>query len=149
MKRKLSIVSNKLLAESIDDEDYIEIKKDLKERIEKLEVQLSKDDSESKTVNINVLEKGFESITNLSKLHKEGGVKTKRYIIGSIFPEKLEFDGKKYRIARMSVIAYRILQIDKELCLKKDRRRDCFNPFSCQVTTVGFVFVFKYILIYV
>jgi site-specific DNA recombinase len=139
LNAKLSTARNKLLAEIIDDEDYIEIKKDLKERIEKLEEQLSKDDSEGKTVNINVLiEKGLESITNLGKLYKEGGIKTKRDIIGSIFPEKLEFDGKEYRTARMNVIAGRILQIDSELCLKKNRKSDCFNPFSCQVTMEGF-----------
>ncbi len=70
-----------MLAEIIDDEDYIEIKKDLKERIEKREEQLSKDNSEAKTVNINVLiEKGLESITNLGKLYKEGGIKKQKGI---------------------------------------------------------------------
>jgi site-specific DNA recombinase len=31
-------------------------------------------------------------------------------IIGSIFPEKLEFDGKTYRTARMNIIAGHIFR---------------------------------------
>lgn len=99
---------------------------------------LSKDNSDAKTVNINVLiEKGLQSITNLGKLYKEGGIKTKRDIIGSIFPEKLEFDGKTYRTARMNVIAHRIFQIDNELCGNKKRRNDYVNHFSCLVAGTG------------
>ncbi|MEN9907993.1 MAG: hypothetical protein RLZZ540_1142 [Bacteroidota bacterium] len=138
LNSKLSIARNKLLLGTLDDEDYIEIKKDLKERIEKMEEQLSKDDSETKTLNINVLiEKGLESITNLGRLYEEGGIKTKRDIIGSIFPEKLEFDGKTYRTARMNVIVHRIFQIDNELCGNKKRRNDCDNHFSCLVAGTG------------
>ena len=139
LNSKLSIARNKLLAGIIDDEDYIEIKKELKEKIEKLEEQLGKDDSETNAVNIDVLvEKGLESITNIGKLYKEGGINTKRDIIGSIFPEKLEFDGKIYRTVRMNMIVYRIFQINSELFENKNRGKDCFNPFSCQVTMEGF-----------
>lgn len=99
---------------------------------------LSKDNSDAKTVNINVLiEKGLQSITNLGKLYKEGGIKTKRDIIGSIFPEKLEFDGNEYRTARMNVIAYRIFQINNELAENKNRKNDCKNHFSCLVAKTG------------
>ena len=138
LNSKLSIARNKLLAETIDDEDYIQIKKELKEKIEKLEEQLSKDDSHTRTIDINVLiEKGLQSITNIGKLYKEGGIKTKREIIGSIFPEKLEFDGKIYRTARMNVIVHRIFQVDNELCGDKKRRNDYFNHFSCLVAKTG------------
>src|SRR5690606_15414076 len=41
---KLSVARNKLLSEIIDDEDYIQIKKECKEQIEILEEQLNKDD---------------------------------------------------------------------------------------------------------
>ena len=38
--------------ETIDDEDYLDIKKECKEQIESLEEQLSRDGSDAKKVNI-------------------------------------------------------------------------------------------------
>ncbi|WP_268225799.1 recombinase family protein [Sinomicrobium oceani] len=42
LNTKLSVARNKLLAETLDDEDYLKIKKECKAQIEKLEEQLSK-----------------------------------------------------------------------------------------------------------
>ncbi|QGA24892.1 hypothetical protein [Sphingobacterium zhuxiongii] len=97
------------MSETIDDEDYLEIKKECKERIESLEEQLSKDGSDSKKINIDKsLDRALQNIANIPKLYREGEINTKRAIIGSIFPEKLEFDGKTYRTARINVIASHI-----------------------------------------
>lgn len=52
LNAKLSVARNKLLLETIDDEDYLDIKKECKEQIESLEEQLSKDGSDAKKVNI-------------------------------------------------------------------------------------------------
>src|SRR5690554_7427190 len=52
LNAKLSVARNKLLSETIDDEEYIDIKKECRERIESLEEQLSKDGSDTKKVNI-------------------------------------------------------------------------------------------------
>jgi len=40
-----------------------------------------------------------ETLQNIGKHYQEGEIEIKRAIIGSIFPEKLEFDGKHYRTA--------------------------------------------------
>ena len=74
--------------ETIDDEDYLDIKKECKEQIESLEEQLSKDGSDAKKVNIEKpLDRALQSIINIPKLYREGEINTKRVIIGSIFPE--------------------------------------------------------------
>ena len=39
----------------------------------------------------------------------------KNRLISSIFPEKIEFDGKKFRTTRINDVLRYILQIDKEL----------------------------------
>lgn len=138
LNAKLSIARNKLLSEIIDDDDYIEIKKTTKEQIEKLEEQLNKDHSPDKIVDINKLvEKALQSITNLGRLYQEGGIQTKRSIIGSIFPEKLEFDGKSYRTTRMNSIARYIFQINNDLHQNKNRKSNHFNHFSCLVLKAG------------
>jgi protein-tyrosine phosphatase len=54
-------------------------------------------------------------------------------IIGSIFPEKLEFDGTQYRTARINAVVATIFQINNELCNKKNRKSDKNNHFSCVV----------------
>ncbi|GAB3015797.1 hypothetical protein GCM10027051_19770 [Niabella terrae] len=94
-----------------DDEEYLEIKKDCKEKIEQLEEQISKDSLNIKKVNIEKsLDRALQSIVNIPKLYMEGGITTNRALIGSIFPKKLDFDGKMYRTARMNVITNRIFQ---------------------------------------
>ncbi|KGO78826.1 hypothetical protein Q763_16715, partial [Flavobacterium beibuense F44-8] len=138
LNAKLSVARNKLLSETIDDEDYILIKKECREQIENLEEQLNKEETLTKQVNINKLvDKALESLTNIGKLYVEGGIETKRSIIGSIFPEKMEFDGQSYRTARMNSIAHRIFQINNELQRNKKRRNDQFNHFSCLVAGTG------------
>ena len=88
LNAKLSVARNKLLLETIDDEDYLDIKKECKEQIESLEEQLSRDGSDAKKVNIEKpLDRALQSIINIPKLYREGEINTKRVIIGSIFPE--------------------------------------------------------------
>jgi site-specific DNA recombinase len=60
----------------------------------------------------------MQKLENIGSLYSEGHIETKRAIIGSIFPEKLEFDGSNYRTTRMNSIAGHILLINKGLCKK-------------------------------
>src|SRR5690606_15380228 len=91
LNAKLSVARNKLLSETIDDEEYLEIKKECRERIESLEEQLSKDGSDTKKINIEKsLDRALKYIENIPKMYSEGEINTRRDIIGSIFPEKLE-----------------------------------------------------------
>lgn len=106
LNARLSVARNKLLSETIDDEEYLEIKKECKQQIESFEEQLSKDGLNAKKVNIDkTLDKALQGIVNIPRLYKEGEINTRRAIIGSIFPEKLEFDGRTYRTSPMNVIA--------------------------------------------
>src|SRR5690606_24499785 len=104
---------------------YLEIKDECKKRIESLEEQLSKDGSDAKKINIDKsLDKALKYIENIPKMYSEGEINTRRSIIGSIFPEKLEFDGKTYRTTRMNVIANYIFQINNVLSQNKNRKND-------------------------
>src|SRR5690606_35937290 len=106
LNARLSVARNKLLSEIIDDDEYLEIKDECKKRIERLEEQLSKDGSDAKKINVEKsLDRALKYIGSIPKLYSDGEINTKRAIIGSIFPEKLEFDGKTYRTSRMNVIA--------------------------------------------
>src|SRR5690606_31232870 len=114
--------------------EYLEIKKECRERIESLEAQLSKDGSDTKSINIDkALDRALHSIVNIPKLYREGEIHTRRAVIGSIFPEKLEFDGKTYRTARMNVIANHIFQANNGLLQKKNRTNENKFQLSCLV----------------
>ncbi|NGM89945.1 recombinase family protein, partial [Parapusillimonas sp. SGNA-6] len=52
LNARLSVARNKLLSETIDDEEYLDIKRECKEKIERLEEQLSKDGLNTKKTNI-------------------------------------------------------------------------------------------------
>lgn len=138
LKARLSVARNKLLSEIIDDEEYLEIKDECRKRIEGLEEQLSKDGSDAKKINIDKsLNRALKYIENIPKMYSEGEINTRRGIIGSIFPEKLEFDGKTYRTTRMNVIANYIFQINNGLLQNENRKNDNFNHFSCLVAETG------------
>ncbi len=138
LNARLSVARNKLLSETIDDEEYLDIKKECKGQIEKLEEQLSKDGSDTKNFNVDkTLDKALQHIQNIPKLYREGEIQTKRAIIGSIFPEKLEFDGKTYRTARMNVIANHIFQLNNGLALKRNRTNENIFHLSCLVARRG------------
>lgn len=138
LNSRLSVARNKLLAETIDDDEYIEIKKDCKEQIEKLEIQLNILPEQSKVDIPKLIDQALESLTNIWKTYSEGGIAVKRKIIGSIFPEKLEFDGNHYRTTRINTIVNLIFQINNELPKKENRRNDNNNHFSCYVDPQGF-----------
>ena len=115
LNSRISVAKNKLLSEIIDDEEYLEIKKEFKEKIELLEKQLSDKPKENKLDIPKLLEKALETLTNIWKVYTEGDIAVKRQIIGSIFPEKLEFDGNHYRTARINTVAHYIFQINNGL----------------------------------
>lgn len=97
-----------------------------------MEEQLSKDASDAKKINIESLWTGaLNYIENIPKMYSEDEINTRRGIIGSIFPEKLEFDGKTYRTVRMNVIANYIFQINNGLSQNKNRTNE--NKFICPV----------------
>lgn len=138
LNKKLSTARNKLLSEIIDDQEYLTIKKDYKNQIETLEEELNKSEEKREISNIGQIINGaIEAITNIAKLYTHSGIQTKREIIGSIFPEKLEFDGKHYRTARMNTVAYYIFQINNELHQNKNRTNNQFDHLSCLVPEAG------------
>ena len=100
-----------LLKEEIDAHDFREIKRENEKKIEVLEVRLI----EVSRVSTNIeplLEKAVSNLAHLDELYKEGDVKRKRVIIGSIYPEKLTFDGFRYRTTRVNEAVELIYALD-------------------------------------
>ncbi len=54
-------------------------------------------------------------LNNFDRLYNQSDIYGKQRLISSIFPENIEFDGKKCRTIRINDVLRYILQIDKEL----------------------------------
>jgi site-specific DNA recombinase len=135
---KLSKAREYLFAEKIDADDYKITKIECKERIEELEEELTRQMAEEKNSNIrNRLDIALKALTQLSLLYKNGDIETKRSVIGSIYPEKLEFDGSIYRTQRINVIANAIFLINSNLQNKKSRTNESFSHLSGLVAKTG------------
>ena len=72
---------------------------------------LNTSDSEYK----GLIENAFQHLDNFKQTYTNSAIAHKKKLISSIFPEKIEFDGKKCRTTRINDVLRYILQIDKEL----------------------------------
>lgn len=66
-----------------------------------------------------LLNKVFKSLSDLEGLYINGDLKTKKQIVGSIFPEKLVFNGINYRTAWVNEAAELIHNVGKGFIKKK------------------------------
>ncbi len=73
------------------------------------------------------------ALTNLSRLqiaNSEADTTVKRSIIGSIYPQKLCFDGIDYRTAKINEAAQLIYLMNNKLGTKKNRTKLDFSSLS-------------------
>lgn len=69
--------------------------------------------------NDQLVDKAISILIRIDVIYKNGTVKDKRAIIGSIFPEKLCFDGSRYRTARTNSVVNYIYQMNNDLQKQK------------------------------
>jgi len=131
--KRLSKARELLLCGDIEADDYRTIKAESEERINRLEARLTT--SVIDTINIEpIWDKAISSISQLDVLYENGTVTQKRKIIGSMFPEKLTFDGFQYRTTRINEALNLILLINSKIQSKKNGTNPSFLDLSHQVT---------------
>jgi site-specific DNA recombinase len=133
----LSKARELLLIGDIEADDYRTIKSESEEKINRLEAKLTA--SATDTTNIEPLwDKAISSISQLDVLYENGTVTQKRKIIGSMFPEKLTFDGFQYRTTRINEALNLMLLINSKIQSKKNGTNLLNSDLSHQVTQLGF-----------
>lgn len=122
LNMKLSNARELLFDEKLDHSDFSIMKKECEEKIKRLEASLIEVKAQkSNTMSIdNMLIKAIEALSKLKNLYEEGNALTKREVLGSIYREKLRFDGKEYRTPRLNEAAHLIYQINKKLRANKN-----------------------------
>ncbi len=112
--KRLSKARELLLCGGIEAEDYRIMKSEIEKRIGRLEVKLTGTITDSKNIEP-LWDKAISNISRLDSLYENGNVIQKRKIIGSIFPEKLTFDGSQFRTTRLNEALECILLIDSKI----------------------------------
>ncbi len=126
-----------LLANEIEPSEYRLIKSDYEKKITGLESKLMGLSKESNNIEP-LLNKAIATLTSLDKLYENANNENKREIIGSIYPEKLTFDGFRYRTARINEAVRLIYSMDKGFSENKIGQTEAILDLSNTVTWIGF-----------
>lgn len=112
----------------IDPDDYRKLKQDCTQKIIVLEAKISCSPTPEKGIE-GLLNSAVATLSNLSKLYEGGTITQKQQIIGSIYPEKLIFDGFRYRTTRLNEIVRLIFTLDKGFSKIKTGKTTVFRAF--------------------
>ncbi len=126
-----------LLSNEIEPSEYRSIKSDYEKKITGLESRLIELSQEGKNIEP-LLNKALTTLTCLDKLYEKADNKAKREIIGSIYPEKLVFDGFHYRTARLNEAVALIYSLDKGFSEKENGQTESIFDLSTSVPRTGF-----------
>ena len=83
------------------------------------------------------IKNGINFIRNLPERLTDQGFEEKQTIIGSIFPEKLQFDGKKVRTAFFNEALFHFLSIDKGYSIIKKGQLNKNIKLSYKAALIG------------
>ena len=126
-----------LLAGEIEPSDYRSIKSDYEKKITGLEsklIELSKQSSNIEPL----LNKAISKLSSLDELYEKADNKEKREIIGSIYPEKLVFDGFHYRTARLNEAVELIYKLGNGFSENENGQTESNFDLSTLVPKTGF-----------
>jgi site-specific DNA recombinase len=128
-----------LLAGDIEAGDYRTIKNSSEEQIYRLEAKLSEIATKSTSTNSidQLLDKAINTLSHIDELYIQADIDKKREIIGSIFIEKVCFDGNECRTTKVNEAVQCIYQINNELCTMKNRKVSDISQLSCLVERTG------------
>jgi site-specific DNA recombinase len=126
-----------LLTNEIEPSEYRAIKVDYEKKISGLESKLMELSKESSNIEP-LLNKALTTLTSLDKLYENSNNENKRKIIGSIFPEKLTFDGFGYRTARLNEAVQLIYSLGKGFSENKNGQIETNFNLSNEVIWIGF-----------
>ena len=136
---KLDRARDLLLANDLEPSDYKEIKVKCEKQVNILEAKLAEVsfNRTSSTSTDRIIYKVIGVLSKLPLTYKEGSISKRRDIIGSIFPEKLVFDGTQHRTGRINEVARLIYLVNSKLDQNKNRKVDCLKSLSCAVLGAG------------
>ncbi|AWW33175.1 recombinase family protein [Echinicola strongylocentroti] len=136
LDKKISKARNLLIDGSMEADDFAVVKRESQEKIKKLENKLTTL-NEQKSNYLPKLKDTLNSVGQLVKIYDTLEVKEKRQVVGSIFPQKLVFDGQKCRTPYVNQIALYIYTVNQQVTKNKNRKKINFSRFFNEVVPTG------------
>jgi site-specific DNA recombinase len=133
---KLAKARKLLLEDAIDSVDYKTIKAECESKLLSLEAKITGFAKPAFNYN-GCLEKALDNLSRLQTVYVNGDSSVKRSLIGSIYPEKLCFDGERYRTVKINDFAHLIYLINSKIDGKKNRTKLEFSSLSDSVAGAG------------
>ena len=134
---KLAYIRELLVSQKITPEDYQIMKAAYADTMDKIEAKLSNFSEIPRNID-GLLGQGVNRLFRIDQLYEQGSPEQKNVIIGSMFPEKLTFDGTLLRTARVNEVARMIFRLEEGFSGNKKGQKSDFTPLSCVVTLSGF-----------
>ncbi len=134
---RLSHTRDLLATQQIDASDYRDMKSQYAEKISTLEAQLTRLNYDVDDVQ-NLISRGVAKVIELQDALHKGNLAEVRTEVGSIYPEKIVFDGSKVRTTRRNDFVQHINLINKKLMENKNGTKVDFSTLSRQVGAAGF-----------
>ena len=129
-------LEDKYCAGVISDENYNRISKRYEQQIHDLQNKINMLNGNTKGIKKKI-DYSVNIINNLTNIMRDGSVEMKIKVLGSMFPEKIEFDGKKYRTKSYNKVLDLIYQQTNELRGDKKEKGERFSSFSNSVPRAG------------
>lgn len=120
-----------LLADKMEADDYRSIKRECEQQVLILEEKIT---AMAIAQNIEpLIDKGLAALETIDQAYINGNTMTKRNIIGSMFPDKLQFDGEHYRTTRINEAVRVIFNIGEAFSEIKMGQVRCLSDLSHEV----------------
>ncbi len=125
-----------LLTEAIDISDYKAIKTECERKLNLLEIKLASTTPQQDDIE-QYIDKALYNLAHLDERYEKADIQTKREIIGSIYPEKIEFSESTYRTSRINEAVSLIYKLDAAFRENKKGQISIKTDLSCQVASTG------------
>ena len=125
------LVSSKQLAPA----DFRDMKSKYAEQLERLKARLAAREEDQDMPGL--LDAGIDNLLKLDYIYQDGEIEKKREVIGSMYPEKLTFDGERLRTTRINEAAQIIYTLDKAFSENEKGQSGNIPALSSQVGKTG------------
>ena len=135
-EQRLNEVEDMLIDGKINKDDFHRMKSRIEKGIADLQAKLDILQSNKKSI-VPQLNYSLSLLNNLDRVLLEAPVETKIKMLGSMFPEKIEFDGKNYRTASYNKVLDLIYQNTNTLREHKNEKSEPSEEDSDSVPRTG------------
>ena len=137
VEEMLNALDDKLCSGTISDENYSRISQRYEKQISDLKQQIEVMKNPNRSLIEPKLSYSISLLDNMEGFFRDAPVKVKIKLLGSIFSEKIEFDGKNYRTNGYNKVLDLIYQQTKELREPKKVDGERFSSFPASVPRAG------------